>query len=108
MAKELKIKFDFTHGPVWKDIYDPNTKTLITGISAIDQDATINELNDAAEKEYSSLYVFDDCGIPHFDNASYQNKKTELRSLVSQIIKRANFLNDGSYIIKDLTGMDLR
>lgn len=54
MTKELKIKFDFTHGPVWKDIYDPNTKTLITGISAIDQDAKINELNDAAEKVYSS------------------------------------------------------
>jgi hypothetical protein len=108
MTKELKIKFDFTHGPVWQDIYDPNTKTLITGISAIDQDATINELNDAAEKVYSSLYVFDDCGIPHFDDVAYQNKKTELLSLVSRIIKRANFLNDGSYIIKDLTGSELR
>lgn len=108
MTKELKIKFDFTHGPVWKDIYDPNTKTLITGISAIDQDAKINELNDAAEKVYSSLYVFDDCGIPHFDDVAYQNKKTELLSLVSRIIKRANFLNDGSYIIKDLTGSELR
>ena len=108
MTKELKIKFDFTHGPVWKDIYDPNTKTWITGIDVIDQDATINELNDVAEKVYSSLYVFDDFGIPHFDNASYQNKKTELLSLVSRIIKRANFLNDGSYIIKDLTGRELR
>lgn len=48
------------------------------------------------------------CGIPHFDNVSYQNKKTELLSLVSRIIKRANFLNDGSYIIKDLTGSELR
>lgn len=108
MTKELKIKFDFTHGPVWKDIYDPNTKTWITGIDVIDQDATLNELNDAAEKEYSSLYVFDDCGIPHFDDLSYQNKKTELRSLVSRIIERVNFLNDGSYVVKDLTSMELR
>ena len=60
--KELIIKFDFAHGPIWKDIYDLNTKIWITGIDVIDQDATLNELNDAAEKEYSSLYVFDDCG----------------------------------------------
>lgn len=108
MTKELKIKFDFTHGPVWKDIYDPNKKEWITGIDVIDQDAMLNELNDAAEKMYSSLYVFDDCGIPHFDDVAYQNKKTELRSLVSRIIGRAEFLNDGSYIIKDLTRRELQ
>lgn len=33
--KELKIQFDFTHGPVWKDIYDPNTKLWIIGIDVI-------------------------------------------------------------------------
>mgnify|MGYP004457757533 CR=1 FL=1 len=108
MMKELIIKFDFAYGPIWKDIYDPNTKTWITGIDVIDQDAALNELNDAAEKEYASLYVFDDCGIPHFDDLSYQNKKTDLRSLVSRIIERANFLNDGSYVVKDLASRELR
>lgn len=107
MTKELKIKFDFDHGPLWKDIYDSNKKEWITGIDVIDQDDTINELNDAAEKEYASLYVFDDCGIPHFDEVSYQNKKAELRSLVSRIIERSEFLNDGSYTTKNLTGMEL-
>ena len=108
MMKELIIKFDFAHGPIWKDIYDSNTKTWITGIDVIDQDAALNELNDAAEKEYASLYVFDDCGIPHFDDLSYQNKKTDLRALVSRIIERANFLNDGSYVVKDLASRELR
>ena len=55
MTIELKVKFDFAHGPIWKDIYDPNTKIWITGIDVIDQDVALNELNDAAEKEYASL-----------------------------------------------------
>lgn len=108
MTKELKIKFDFAHGPVWKDIYNPNTKEWTTGISVIDKDSAINELNDTAEKEYSSLYVFDDYGVPHFDNASYQNKKIGLLSLISKIIARANLLNDGSFIIKDLASKELQ
>ena len=44
MTKELKIKFDFTHGPVWKDIYDPNTKTWITGIDGDSSDRNIDDL----------------------------------------------------------------
>lgn len=29
MTKELKIKFDFEHGPIWQDIYDQNTKISV-------------------------------------------------------------------------------
>ena len=29
MTKELKSKFDFAHGPIWKDIYDQNTKISV-------------------------------------------------------------------------------
>ena len=103
MTKELKIQFDFAHGPLWKEVYNPNTRTWSTGIKVIDNDEAINLLNDEAEKEYSSLYTFDSFGIPHFDATSYENKKTGLFSLVSAIIARATFLNDGSYIVKNLT-----
>jgi len=56
--KELRIKFDFSHGPIWKDQYNVVTGEWSTGIDVIDSDKALNVLNEEAEKEYSSLYSF--------------------------------------------------
>ena len=53
---KLRIKFDFSHGPIWNDKYDIATGEWSTGIEVIGNDKALSILNDEVEKEYSSLY----------------------------------------------------
>ena len=99
--KELKIKFDFSHGPIWKNRYDASSGQWSTGIDIIDNDATLIELNEEAQREYSSLYSFDKDGALNFDNQAFNEKKGELLSLIQAIIQRVESLNDGSILIVD-------
>ena len=99
--EKLRIKFDFSHGPIWKDKYDITTGEWSTGIGIIDNDKALSVLNDEAKKEYSSLYSFDEDGVLNFDSQSFEKKKNNLLSLVQTIILRMNNLNDGTFAIVD-------
>ena len=99
--KELRIKFDFSHGPIWKDRYDVRTGEWSTGIDVIDNDQTLSELNDKAEKEYTSLYFFDKNGVLQFDAKAFDAKRNTLATLLQAIILRINSLNDGSFNVID-------
>ena len=99
--KELRIKFDFSHGPIWKDQYNVVTGEWSTGIDVIDSDKALNVLNEEAEKEYSSLYSFDKDGVLNFDYQAFENKKRSLSSLVQTIIMRIDSLNDGTICVID-------
>ena len=106
--KDLKIKLDFSHGPIWKDVFDASTGQWSTGIGVIDHDKALSVLNDEAEKEYASLYSFDDSGALHFDAEKYKEKRETLISLVQTIILRVNDLNDGTYAVVDETAKSLQ
>lgn len=99
--RELRIKFDFSRGPIWKDRYDMETGTWSTGIDVIDGDKALSVLNDEAEKEYSSLYSFDSDGVLSFDEKAFESKKSVLLSLIQTIVLRINNLNDGSFVVVD-------
>lgn len=99
--RELKIKFDFFHGPIWKEKYDIDTGEWSTGIKVIDEDKVLAVLNDEAEREYSSLYSFDENGMFVFDTTAFEKKKDFLLSLIQTIVLRVNFLNDGSFNVVD-------
>lgn len=99
--EKLRIKYDFSHGPIWKDKYDVETGKWSTGIDVIDKDKALNVLNDEAEKEYSSLYSFNKDGVLIFDWQTFEDKKSDLLSLIQTIILRLNSINDGSFEIVD-------
>lgn len=99
--EKLRIKYDFSHGPIWKDKYDVETGKWSTGIDVIDKDKALNVLNDEAEKEYSSLYSFNKDGVLIFDWQTFEDKKSDLLSLLQTIILRLNSINDGSFEIVD-------
>lgn len=101
MANILKIKLDFGHGPIWKERFDFKTRTWSTGIDVVDEDKELMELNNKAEKEYNSLYWFDDLGELHFDNAEYKKKKKWFLSIIEKIKNRLSEINDGSFIVSD-------
>ena len=64
---EIRIKFDFTHGPIWKDKYDRENGEFYTGIPVVDNDKALMVLNEEASREYSSLYHYDEDGRYSFD-----------------------------------------
>ena len=106
--QKIKIKFDFSHGPIWADKYDAPTGKWSTGISLLDNDAALIALNEAAEREYSSLYSFDKQGSIKFDTAMFEKKKDSLLSFVQTIILRMNSLNDGSFEVIDEASATLK
>ena len=99
--KNIRIKYDFSHGPIWKDVYDLSTGRWSTGISVIDNDMALSVLNEEAEKEYTSLYSFDNDGVLRFNDNMYKQKKPNLLSLIQTIILRINAINDGTYVVVD-------
>lgn len=99
--KTIKIKFDYTHGPIWKDHFDPLTGTWSTGIEAVDKDKALQLLDAEASKIYSSFYSFNEDGPCTFDQAAYDAHRKELLSIIQTIILRLTILNDGSYCIVD-------
>ncbi len=101
--KKIIIKFDFSHGPIWKENIDLVTGKWTTGVEVIDNDDKLEELDEEASREYSSLYSFDDKGNVYFDQMAFEKRKDKLLSLVQKIISRLNEINDGSYVVVDET-----
>jgi hypothetical protein len=100
--KEIKICFDYLQGPVWKDKVNVTSGEMTTGIKCVDNDITVQTLNDKAEELYSSLYSFDEYGQAcHFNEQAYENLKPQLLGIVKTIIYRLQEINDGTFTIKD-------
>ncbi|MCR5716915.1 MAG: hypothetical protein K6G23_08735 [Lachnospiraceae bacterium] len=58
VMKNVRIKYDFSHGPIWKDVLDLSTGKWSTGISVIDNDMALSVLDEKAEKEYTSSFIY--------------------------------------------------
>ena len=101
VMKTIKIQFDYTHGPIWKDHFNPVTGEWSTGIAVIDEDKALQLLDAEASRIYSSFYSFDEKEACTFDQAAYDAHRGELLSLIQTIILRLTILNDGSYCILD-------
>ena len=103
MSKQLetiKIMLDYLQGPIWlSDIEsgDPNT-----GISVVDSDPIVKELNYKCAELFNGYYEFDS-----HDQACWFNHEKEkadkliLLDLITRLVFRLNEINDGSYIIED-------
>lgn len=106
--KKIRIMFDFTQGPIWKEKLDIKTGQWSTGIPIIDNDAVLNSLNDKASRLYESLYSFDAPDGCSFDIKRYKESSQNLLDMISKIKDRLNFLNDGSYQVVDEESEKLR
>ncbi|MBQ3601995.1 MAG: hypothetical protein II992_12475 [Lachnospiraceae bacterium] len=79
-----------------------------TGIDCIDNDDTLQKLNDKGEELYSSLYSFDENGEAcSFDQNTYVAIRDELIDIVKKIIARLEEINDGTFIVIDETSKSL-
>ena len=106
--KEVIIRFDFLHGPLWKNQINDAGES-VTGIEIIDNDAAIQTLNDKAEEIYSSFYHFDEGDEAcTFDEKGFEKAKPQLLSLIETMIKRLEDISDGTYTIRDEESERLR
>lgn len=95
----VRIMNEFLHGPIW--VLDSD------GISVweyplIDQDAVLNELNQAAGQMFDSYYEFDSHDEPcWFNHEKEKAEKNTMIELISRIKKRLDEINNGSFIVED-------
>jgi len=105
--KTIKLEFDFLIGPIVKDLFSASKNKLVTGVDVIDDDSTLNELNEKACALYSACYEFDSEGGCVFNSELAKQHKDELSDLMSRIIKRLSEVNNGSFEVQDLTASQL-
>ena len=59
IMKTIKLELDFLIGPIVKDVFSVSQNKLITGVDLIDNNISINELNEKISALHSSFYDFD-------------------------------------------------
>lgn len=97
----IKIMLDYLQGPIW--LSDSETGEPITGISIIDTDPIIKELNYKCSELYNSYYEFDSHGEACWFNSEQEKADRDVMlDWISQLVSRLNELNDGSYVVEDL------
>ncbi len=95
----VKIMNEFIHSPLW--IYDEDG--IADEPSFIADDEVLQSICNKVEDMFASYYEFDSHGVPCWFN--YEKEKAEkdiLLDLISQIKKRLEEINDGSFVIEDV------
>ena len=98
--QEIKIQLDYLQGPIW--ISDVATGEPLTGISIIDNDVILKDLNYRAAQLYSSYFEFNTQGVScRFNHEQEKADKNIMLDLIAKLIDRLNEINDGSFVIHD-------
>ncbi|MCQ2772867.1 MAG: RNA helicase [Bacilli bacterium] len=106
--KRIKLEFDFLSGPITKDVFNPETKKLATGVTVIDNDSTLETLNAMASRLFSSCYDFEVDDQPCvFNMETARKNKNEILGLLVEINKRLAEINDGSFLVDDLATKEI-
>lgn len=105
--KTIKLELDFLIGPIIKDIFSVSQNKLITGVDSIDNNKSINELNDKISSLYSSFYDFDSGDEScRFNIESAKEHKDELLRLIDDLLLMLQDSNDGSFEIVNNINLD--
>jgi len=98
----IMLELDYLIGPIMKDIYSVKRKVDVTGVSVIDNDEILEDLNSKISDLYSECYEFDSHDQPcYFNEDTLKKNKEELLILLKQLNDRLNEINDGTYIVQD-------
>ena len=101
MKQTIKIQLDYLQGPIW--ISDVETGQPLTGISIIDNDKKLQEINFEISNLYSGYYEFDSHDQPcWFNKEKEKEDKFKMLSLLNKLNERLNEINDGTFVVEDL------
>ena len=105
--KTIKLELDFLVGPIVKDVFSVSQNKLITGVDSIDNNKSINELNEKISALYSSFYDFDSGDEPCvFDVELAKENKDQLVKLIDDLLSMLQAVNDGSFEIVNNINLD--
>lgn len=100
----IKIMNEFIHSPIW--IYDEDGITDEPPMIA--DDVILQSLCNKVEDMYTSYYEIDSHGVPCWFNSEKEKAEKEtMLHLISQIKKRLEEINDGSFVVEDLVTKSL-
>ena len=100
MTQVVTLRLDYQQGPIW--LSDVETGEPLTGISVIDADKRINELNLQIATLYNSYYEFNSHNQACWFNAEKElADKDQMLNLVNLLCIRLHEVNDGSFVVKD-------
>lgn len=100
--KTLKLQLDFLAGPLWKDVWDVEKNTVTTGISAVDSDERLAELDAEIQALFSSYYEFDSHDQAcWFDEDRQKADRDKMLTLLACLNQRLAEVNDGSFVVDD-------
>lgn len=93
----IKLMNEFMHGVIW--VYEGGIPSFY---NLVDNDEILCGLNEQTEELFNSYYEFDSHNSPCWFNEELKRKtKDKMLDLVTQIKKRLNEINDGSFTIED-------
>ena len=91
---------DFLQGPIWTS--DAENGKPQTGISIIDENENIRELNFKIQDMYNGYYEFNSHNQPCWFNKEQEKAdKEKMLAMIAELIEMLNKINDGSFVIDD-------
>ena len=105
--KTIKLELDFLIGPIVKDVFSTSQNKLITGVDVIDNNKSINELNDKICSLFSSFYDFEsDDESCRFNIELAKDNRGQLTKLINELLLMLQNVNDGSFEICNNINLD--
>ncbi len=99
--KIIRIKLDFTSGPIWPEYYNEKTGTESTGVNVVDNDVELKEIAKEISDIFNSYYIIDEKEGVSFNYIQERRDKNEMLSLLAKLNKRLEDINDGSFVVED-------
>ena len=95
---KVKLMNEFMHGVLW--VY--NEKGIPTPYDLIDNDKTLQAIDEQIEDLYDSYYEFDSHDAPcWFNDEKEKEYKQEMLILIAKLKARLSEINDGSFAVED-------
>lgn len=96
----VKIMLDYLQGPIWTS--DVETGKPQTGISVIDENEEIRQLNFKIQDMFDGYYEFNSHNQPcWFNKVQEKADKDKMLAMIAELVNMLNKVNDGSFIIDD-------
>lgn len=99
--EKIRIKLDFTTGPIWPEYYDEETDTESTGVDVVDKDDELNKISKKISNMFNSYYIIDEKEGVSFNYEQEKKDKKLMLDLLNQLNKRLGEINDGSFTVVD-------
>ncbi len=99
--KTIRIKLDYMDGPIWQEYYDEKTNTDSTGVDAVDNDGKLKEIAQKISDMFNSYYIISKREGVSFNFEQERRDKEKMLSLLAELNKRLEEINDGSFTVED-------